>query len=86
VKGVLQQSNTTHAPDVRSAWSMLGQTCVVRADRVAVACNLMCPLMVQDGDVDSICGMNDVYSVARVPAPAGVVQGVDTSHYQGHCG
>jgi hypothetical protein len=24
--------------------------------------------------------MNDVYSVARVPAPAGVVQGVDTSH------
>jgi hypothetical protein len=26
-------------------------------------------------------GMNDVYSVARVPAPAGVVQGVDTSHH-----
>jgi hypothetical protein len=24
--------------------------------------------------------MNDVYSVARVPAPAGVIQGVDTSH------
>jgi hypothetical protein len=28
--------------------------------------------------------MNAVYSVARVPAPAGVVQGIDTSH-MGHC-
>jgi len=30
--------------------------------------------------------MNAIYSVAKVPALAGVVHGVDTSHYSEACG
>jgi hypothetical protein len=30
--------------------------------------------------------MNEIYSVAKVPALAGVVHGVDTSHYSEACG